>query len=325
MCQQTENHVQKYSTIFYAGGGTAGHVYPLLGLVEYAPSIQHILLTDARGERYATGFDQVHVPEVKRANWSTFITSVFHAIRLIKQYNPRCLITTGCYSSVPVVIACRIKGIPIVVIETNAIVGQANKFACLFTKHKLSSFDIPGFIRIGYLARTQFYDKRQTKQQDMRTIVIFGSSIGSEFFAKVMPDVLHGQNLRIVHQAPVQYHAHLRECYGPSAIVSDFFADIYTYIQSADIVVCRAGAGTIAELALMQVPCVLVPSPNVKHDHQSKNAHAAVANFLPEADCSIDNLRSAIEHAKAIPLHDDTDARKLVYEYLYEQGLLARI
>ncbi len=291
--------------VFMAGGGTGGHVFPLLAVAqairELSPEVESIFIGTDRGIESrvvpAAGFRlelMATLPfrggGLKGA--SRGLLSVARSLprsrALIKEYAPRAVCSVGGYAAVPIALAARASGIPLALMEPNSTPGLANKLVGpvarrVYTafEHDSRFFPRSAQLRTGVALRTGFSPSPYAwsgKGQPLR-ILVLGGSQGARSLNDIAAPALSRMKvpITIVHQvgkgnllAMRQRYAELRR---PGASVIEFIEDMPAAIAAADLVISRAGASAIAEICAVGRPSVLVPLPR-SGDHQLHNARA---------------------------------------------------
>jgi UDP-N-acetylglucosamine--N-acetylmuramyl-(pentapeptide) pyrophosphoryl-undecaprenol N-acetylglucosamine transferase len=260
------------------------------------------------------------------------LTAVLQAVLLIRRVNPACVLGMGGYVTGPGGLAARMLGKKLVIHEQNAVAGMAN--AMLFPFAHVAMEGFPGaFARKlgksalmrGTVARTKIVPVGNPVRADILAIaapeerlagrsgplrlLVVGGSLGASIFNEVIPAVLAGMPAAerpvVCHQCgrgklvdTLKRYADNQLSVGAEVQVSEFIdnmAEAYTW---ADIVVCRAGASTLAELAAIGLPAVLVPYPFSADDHQAVNAEAlarvGAATVISQRVLTSESLRAAI-------------------------------
>ena len=222
------------------------------------------------------------------------------AKNIIKEFRPQVAVGVGGYASGPTLNKAAAMGIPCLIQEQNSYAGVTNKLLakkaakiCVAYEGMERFFPAEKILLTGNPVRQQLLETTQTKAEALRsfgldatkkTILIVGGSLGAR---TVNESVL--KNLDAIRQGDVQfiwqtgkyYHAQILEQLAKepkveNLMVTDFISDMGAAYKAADLVVSRAGAGSISEFCLLGKPVILVPSPNVAEDHQTKNALALV-------------------------------------------------
>ena len=213
----------------------------------------------------------------------------FDAWRLVGRRHPDAVIGVGGYSSGPVVMVAAVRGIPTLVLEQNVVPGLTNRVLARFVRaaavtysETLSFFGRRGFVT-GNPVRAEFFaipNPESRIPNSNRRLLILGGSQGAHAINMAMvaaaPRLVRSlPGLEVVHQTGEKDLAAVREEYrrsGVPARTEPFFDAVAREMTAADLVICRAGATTLAELAASGRPAVLVPFPGATDDHQRKNA-----------------------------------------------------
>jgi UDP-N-acetylglucosamine--N-acetylmuramyl-(pentapeptide) pyrophosphoryl-undecaprenol N-acetylglucosamine transferase len=287
-----------------AGGGTGGHIIPALAVAEELRKRGHdaVFIGTRRGMEARLvpnagfpiewieigGFNQVGLLRRLRTLWQLPL-SVLKVFRLLGRHHAGAVFSMGGYVAGPVVLAAFLRRVPVAVMEPNAIPGLTNRKFARFTSRALVNFaeTVRYFPQgraevTGVPVRSEFFEISPKPSRDQFTILVTGGSQGSrtlnnaaaqawDLFARAKVPV------RILHQAGRGNAEHLSNAFGKSGLpgeVIEFIADMPAAFAQADLVVCRAGASTVSELAAAGIPSILVPFPFAADDHQQHNAEA---------------------------------------------------
>ena len=287
-----------------AGGGTGGHIIPALAVAEELRSRGHepVFIGTRRGMEARLvpnagfpiewieigGFNQVGLLRRLRTLWQLPV-SVLTVFRLLDRHQAGAVFSMGGYVAGPVVLAAILRRIPVVVMEPNAVPGLTNRQFARFTSRALVNFPEtaryfpPGRADVtGVPVRKEFFEIPVKSERTEFTVLVTGGSQGSrtlnnasasawELFAQAKIPV------RIVHQAGRGNAERLTDAFrksGLSGEVVEFISDMPMAFAQADLVVCRAGASTVSELAAAGIPSILVPFPFAADNHQHRNAEA---------------------------------------------------
>jgi len=292
------------ATIVMAGGGTGGHVMPLLAVARELASRGHQSVFI--GTR--TGFEAKLVPpagfplefiEIGGLNrvgvMRTLRTlaqlpfSVRRCAQLLAKHQASTVFSLGGYAAGPVVIAALWKHVPVVVMEPNAMPGLTNRQIGRFVNRALLSFPEaarffpPGKSEItGLPVRSEFFQIAPKQRESKLTILITGGSQGS----RTLNEAASGSwsyfrearfPVRFIHQTGVAARDALARKLAESGVegeVAPFIDDMPAAFARADLIICRSGAGAVAELAAAGKPSILVPFPHSTDQHQLRNAEA---------------------------------------------------
>lgn len=248
------------------------------------------------------------------------------AKKIIRKFNPMAAVGVGGYASGPMLNQCTKMGIPCLIQEQNSYAGVTNKILskkvdriCVAYDGMERFFPADKIVKTGNPVRQALLDTNLTKaealksfglSEDKKTILIVGGSLGAR---TVNESVL--QNLDMIKESGVQFIWQTGKYYNasimaelkqrgtvPSLHVTDFISDMGAAYKAADLVISRAGASSISEFCLIGKPVILVPSPNVAEDHQTKNAMALVnknaALYVKDADAPAEVVKLALQTVK---------------------------
>ena len=330
-------------SVVIAGGGTGGHLYPGIAvareLVRRIPSATVTFAGTARGLESrvvpAAGFalDLVRSAGLKGKSMSARLrgvlmlpASVLDAWRLLSRRRPAVVIGVGGYSAGPVVLLAAWRGIPTMVLEQNAVPGLTNRLLARWVSAAAVSYEETGsYFRgrafvTGNPVRPEFFDAAgrvaragNGRRGSAPRILILGGSQGAHVINVAMvaaaPQLARQfAGLEVVHQTGERDLAAVREGYerlGSSARVASFLDPVASEMTAADLVICRAGATTLAELAAAGSPAVLVPFGAATDDHQRKNAAVLVAAgaavVVDERELSGERLANAVNQLLVDP------------------------
>jgi len=241
--------------------------------------------------------------------------SLLQSWQLVRAYAPQAVVGVGGYSSGPVVLAAWWSGKPTLIVEPNAFPGLANRWlarvvdcAALALPDRGNHFGSRAVVT-GIPVRREFREiPRRCHEAGKLHLLIYGGSQGSralnEIVCRALPELRAlGAGLRICHQTGEQELEAVRSAYleaGVQADVRAFLPRIYEDLARADLVMCRAGAGTIAELTVAGKAALLVPFPGAADDHQVKNAMAlqehGAARMIREPEWTAQRLAREISH-----------------------------
>jgi UDP-N-acetylglucosamine--N-acetylmuramyl-(pentapeptide) pyrophosphoryl-undecaprenol N-acetylglucosamine transferase len=329
-------------TLMIAGGGTGGHIYPAIAIArEYVSrdaSRKVIFVGTERGLEKTivpkAGFplEFINVGGLKGKGGLDLIKNVarlplgfIDAWRAVGRHKPSVVLGVGGYSSGPVLVAAKLRGVPTIVHEANAFPGLANRVLARWVTTVAVAFKeaLPRMKRLdgvitGNPIRKEFFDlgarHRQPATGNKQRLLIFGGSQGS----RVLNDAMTGallflarlkDSLDIVHQTGPNELEKVRTAYSQSAFadarVVPYLDPMADELAAADVVVSRAGAMTIGELSAIGRAAVLVPFAAATNNHQELNARvverAGGAVVITEAELTPERLASAISDIAADP------------------------
>lgn len=319
------------TTVVVAGGGTAGHVYPTLAVVKelwaLRPDLTIAYIGQSGGKERAI-IDSIALPrplevieitaEKLRRYWSfrtiilpiAILRGTFEALVALRRLQPAVVFCKGGYVCIPVALAAWWLRIPIILHETDASMGLANRLIAPFASKIAVSFPRPVFLTqktdhkivfTGQPVRDEFFATSvPRKAHDRATILVTGSMQGARainmLVQAILPSLL--DRYRVIHVTGPNDYQSLRSStqsryYEPVSYTSEF----YKLVGQADIVVSRAG-GTIFELAAMGKPSILIPLPTAANDHQRENAaifaEQAAAVVLEQTTLTAETLLATI-------------------------------
>ncbi|MBL8919673.1 MAG: undecaprenyldiphospho-muramoylpentapeptide beta-N-acetylglucosaminyltransferase [Myxococcaceae bacterium] len=325
--------------VLIAGGGTGGHLFPGIALAEEVvtrhPKNDVVFVGTTRGlearvvPQNGFVFEAITSRGLKGMGFVKLVLglltlplSFIEALSLVRKYKPDVVVGVGGYSSGPVVMAAWLLGVPTAVQEQNALPGLTNKILGKFVKAVFLSFDETTrfFGRgkthvLGNPIRRALLDNflKPSVAHEKFTVLVFGGSLGARGLNTRVVEAL-GQlasekgSLRLVHQTGKNDLEVVKQGYdgkGFDAEVREFIDDMSAAYLACDLVVCRAGATTIAELTTCKKASILVPFPFATDDHQAVNAKALVdagaALMFREADLTGEKLAGAILELKRDP------------------------
>jgi UDP-N-acetylglucosamine--N-acetylmuramyl-(pentapeptide) pyrophosphoryl-undecaprenol N-acetylglucosamine transferase len=285
-----------------AGGGTGGHVIPALAIanqLKQSYNAEVLFIGTARGIENrlvpAAGYplQLVRVGALKNVSLMTRLKTsqdlpraLFQAGRMLSEFAPDVVIGVGGYASGPAMLSAVMKHIPTLAFEPNVVPGFANRIVAKFVSGAAVHFEETAkyFRRAevtGVPVRQAFFDI-PPKQRGTPTVLVFGGSQGAhainEAVFRCLP-VLRREapGIHIIHQTGERDYNDALAAYnaqGEDAEVSKFIEDMPAAFARADLVVCRSGASTVAEIAAAGKPAVFVPYPRAADDHQRINAEA---------------------------------------------------
>ena len=295
--------------VVLAAGGTGGHVFPaeaLAGELE-ARGVPFTLFTDTRGRQWQGALAHRPIHYIRSASPTgplqrrlaavlSLGLGLFDAWRALGRIGPAAVVGFGGYASVPTMIAARLRQLPSMLHEQNAVLGRANRLvqggvariATSFarTRHvaeadrRVRVVGDPVREPVRALCASHY---RPPGMDRIIDILVFGGSQGSASFSSIIPEAVLSlpaslrSRLRLVQQCRPEDLARVRGLYKQADIVAElspFFADLPQRMASAHLVIGRSGASTVAELAAVGRPSILVPYPHAADDHQTVNARA---------------------------------------------------
>ena len=300
--------------VIVSGGGTGGHIFPAISIaneIKRRYPDAEILFIGAEGrmemERVPkAGYKIVGLPVAgfdRKKLWRNFkvIAKLLKSMRKVKtvltDFNPDIVIGVGGYASGPALKTAQKKGFPTLIQEQNSYAGVTNKMLgkkadaiCTAYEKMDRFFPADRIILTGNPVRSSILNSPLTREEAKTTlgfnpgrplVLVVGGSLGALTINKSIAsalDAFEKDGIQIMWQTGRYYASRFEPlAAGRQGVkASAFIDDMATAYRAADLVVSRAGAGTISELQLLGCPSILVPSPNVAEDHQRKNALALV-------------------------------------------------
>ncbi|WP_017259661.1 undecaprenyldiphospho-muramoylpentapeptide beta-N-acetylglucosaminyltransferase [Pedobacter arcticus] len=263
------------------------------------------------------------------------IASVLKSLSIIKNFKPDAVVGVGGYASGPLLYAASLKKIPYLLQEQNSYAGVTNKYLgkkaekiCVAFDHMDRFFKAEKIIKTGNPVRESAVDIEGKRAEALeyfgleatkKTVLVVGGSLGAlTLNNSIMAGIEAFQkaDIQVIWQTGRYYYKSIVERYGNQSKdggirIHEFLTRMDLAYAASDLIVSRAGAGTIAELSLINKPAILVPSPNVAEDHQTKNANALL---IKEAAVLVSDKHAEVELVEqAIKLlNDEVLCAKLV-------------
>jgi UDP-N-acetylglucosamine--N-acetylmuramyl-(pentapeptide) pyrophosphoryl-undecaprenol N-acetylglucosamine transferase len=289
-----------------AGGGTGGHVIPALAIaneLQKSYEAEILFIGTARGIENrlvpSAGFPLklVRVGALKNVSLATRAKTVFDlpravwdAGKMMGEFSPDLVIGVGGYASGPTMLAAVIKHIPTLAFEPNVVPGFANRMIAPFVSAAAVHFaETAKYFRhaevTGVPVRTAFFEV-PPKQDGTPTLLAFGGSQGAhainEALIRCLPELRRQvQGIHFIHQTGERDYNDVLSAYQSVTTSAGELAEVFKFIENmpaafaqADVVVCRSGASTVAEIAAAGKPAIFVPFPHAADDHQRVNAEA---------------------------------------------------
>ncbi len=340
--------------VILSGGGTGGHIFPAVAIANEIKSMvpgAEILFVGALGKMEmekvpAAGYNIIGVPIAGLQRRLTFanlklpflvIKSLLRTKRIIKEFQPDVVVGTGGYASGPLLRAATGKGIPALIQEQNSYAGITNKLLskkvnriCVAYEGMERFFPKDKIMLTGNPVRQDISNVKEKREEALDyfkldkhkiTVLVIGGSLGARTINEAIGQGLQAfseAHIQLVWQTGKGYYQTAKAqtaAHTPDHIYAfDFISRMDLAYAAADVVISRAGASSVSELCNTGKPCILVPSPNVAEDHQTKNAMALVnkqaAILVKDADASSQLVE------KAIALVQDEAGRRLLSEHI---------
>jgi UDP-N-acetylglucosamine--N-acetylmuramyl-(pentapeptide) pyrophosphoryl-undecaprenol N-acetylglucosamine transferase len=349
---------QKHRRVIISGGGTGGHIFPAISIANALRKIDpemDILFVGAEGRMEmekipAAGYGIVGLPVAGFNRKNPFrnisvLLKLFKSLRLAKRivrdYKPDVVVGVGGYASGPILRQAGKLGIPLLIQEQNSYAGVTNKLLskkasviCVAYDGMEKYFPAKKIIKTGNPVRQNFDNLKDLKKEafaffnlseNIPVVLVLGGSLGAGSINSSLSENLNAvidSGTQWIWQTGKYYYEDVNALVSVSSAkniaVHGFINRMDYAFAVADVIITRAGAGTISELCLVGKPVILVPSPNVAEDHQTKNALA-----LSEKDAAIlvpDNqaLTRIVEEAKA--LISDKEKRRILSENIVKMA-----
>jgi UDP-N-acetylglucosamine--N-acetylmuramyl-(pentapeptide) pyrophosphoryl-undecaprenol N-acetylglucosamine transferase len=345
--------------VIISGGGTGGHIFPAIAIANALRRTEpdcELLFVGANGRMEmekvpAAGYKIVglNISGIQRGSVMKNLSLPFKlmgsmqkALKLISDFRPDVVVGVGGYASGPVLFAASWKNVPYLIQEQNSYAGITNKrLGKKAAKICVAFDDMDQFFPAGKLLKTgnpvrkevvDIHNKHFAGAEllkldpQKKTILVTGGSLGAGTLNKSIEKHLQDfidQDVQLIWQTGKYYYGGIMERLGPNfhpnIRILEFLNRMDLAYAAADVIISRAGAGTIAELCLIRKPVILVPSPNVAEDHQTKNAMALVKNNA----ALLINDRSAEDTMvkEALDLLNDKNRCEIFAENIGKMGL----
>ena len=313
---------QKHIKAIISGGGTGGHIFPALSIaneIKRRYPDADILFVGAKGRMEmekipANGYpiEPLWISGINRKKmWKNIafpfklISSIWKARKIIKRFKPDVVIGTGGFASGPVLYVAQQKGIPTFIQEQNSYPGITNKLLAKKARKIYTAYDgLERFFEASKILKTGNPIRQDLQQLKIdkntalkhfglsagkKTILSIGGSLGAHPLNEAIANIveqLKEKDYQIIWQTGKNDFEQYKHLSDNRIKVMPFINNMPEAYAAADLIISRAGAGTISELSIIGKPVILVPSPYVAEDHQTKNARALAENnaaiFLPE-------------------------------------------
>ncbi|WP_028455647.1 undecaprenyldiphospho-muramoylpentapeptide beta-N-acetylglucosaminyltransferase [Chitinilyticum litopenaei] len=316
-------------TLLVMAGGTGGHIFPALAVAQameargwkiiwlgaagametrvvpqYGIALETLAITGVRGKGLLTKLAQPWVQ----------LKALFGALRVIFRHRPDVAIGFGGFTGFPGGLAMRLLWLPLVIHEQNSVAGLTNKVLARIANRLLFAFPsaFPGRDGcIGNPVRAELSampapEQRFAGRSGPLKLLVVGGSLGAQVFNEEVPKALAllqaDERPQVIHQAGEKHIDALRANYAAAGVAAEcvaFISDMGTAYAEADLVVCRAGALTVSELACVGAASVLVPFPHAVDDHQTGNARYLSDNkagrLIPQTEFSAAQLAALLQ------------------------------
>ncbi len=326
--------------ILITTGGTGGHVFPAVALAQalQAQEDDVAIISDARGlalvpltiptHRIAAASPQKTGAAAKLKAGGHLSQGLLQTLALLRRQRPKVIISFGSYASVPVVIAANILKIPLILHEQNAVLGLAHRVASHWAKYVALSFAatsripkraLKKIVVTGNPVRAEIAALANQPYQPPQAdgpieLLITSGSLGAKIFGEVLPAACQElpmalrSRLRITQQCRADSLAATQQAYDElqmQLVLAPFFTDLGTRMAKAQLIICRAGASTVAEILTLGRPAIYIPLPAAADDHQTANAKIVAAAdagwHLPQHDFTPQHLAKLLSELLTDP------------------------
>lgn len=290
--------------VIFAGGGTGGHLFPGLAVAREFQQrdgrVEILFVGTEQGIEFRVlpkeGFklETLTVKGIKGRGWRGILdalygvpASLLRSLKIIGRFRPDCVIGLGGYASGPLLLAAKLKNVRSAIMEQNLRPGFTNKLLarwvdCVFTAYPQSADFFPGARVVESGNPVRWRELPKINRDEKFSLLIFGGSAGARRINYAVIDALKlltdlRADLSITHQTGQADYAAIKEAYTAlpfAAEVTPFIDRMDEAYARADLVLCRAGATTVAELTVFGKAAILVPFPYAIYDHQRGNAQA---------------------------------------------------
>ena len=294
-------------TLLFAGGGTGGHVYPMIAVAdavrEIAPELRLVFVGTDRGMETRLVPERGYELELLRVlpirghglsgalrGIARAASSVPQARALIKRLAPSAVFSIGGYAAGPVSLAARSLRVPVALMEPNSVIGLANRLIAPLVQRAYTAFPESErhfkravVLRSGVPIRSGFAPVPYEPRLSALRILVLGGSQGAKSLNEAVPHALAQAepNVVVLHQCGAAHEAAARSLYAELGLaeraeVVPFISDMPAALAAADLVIGRSGAGAVSEICAVGRPSVLIPYPFASGDHQRINAESLV-------------------------------------------------
>jgi UDP-N-acetylglucosamine--N-acetylmuramyl-(pentapeptide) pyrophosphoryl-undecaprenol N-acetylglucosamine transferase len=329
--------MQNELKIMITGGGTGGHVFPAIAVADAIKRLRpdaEFLFVGANGRMEMERVPKAGY-KIEGLNIAGFqrslslknlafpfklLSSLRKAKRIVAEFKPNVVIGTGGYASGPVMRAAQRAGIPTLIQEQNSYAGVTNKLlgkkattVCVAYDQMEQFFDKGKVLFTGNPVRSDIVDLEGKRTEglayyglnpELKTIAVTGGSLGAKTLNEAMAngyELLKDGKVNVLWQCGKFYELVYKDCDTarlPNVKIMAFIDRMDLLYAAADVVISRAGALSISELCLVGKPAILVPSPNVAEDHQTKNAMALVekgaARLVHDSEAPVKLVKEAL-------------------------------
>ena len=300
--------------IIFSAGGTGGHIFPAIHLMKYLYKKGYtvVLVADKRGASFTNNYSEFksYILKVDTPTNKNFLKKIFsffiifysflRSVIILYKEKPNLVIGFGGYVSFPISFMSKIFSIPLVIYESNLVLGRANKYLLSFAKKiflaRVIKKNFPEKFKDKICVVGPIIDKniidlssfKNNKNKENFSVLVLGGSQGAEIFGKIVPPAVNmvknkGYKIEIHQQCIKEQKKIIVDYYEKNNIknyVFEFDKNLFKLISDSDLAITRCGASTTAELAHMHTPFIAVPLPQSIDNHQYLNA-----KFYEEKGC----------------------------------------
>ncbi|MBE6447272.1 MAG: UDP-N-acetylglucosamine--N-acetylmuramyl-(pentapeptide) pyrophosphoryl-undecaprenol N-acetylglucosamine transferase [Alphaproteobacteria bacterium] len=301
--------------IVLCAGGTGGHLFPVVALYSSFKKKGHLvsIVTDKRGVLYCDNVKDKEVIGTLRFSLKGIVGFFVNSIQIFLNFlikwrknRPDVFIGFGGIMTIIPALIAKLYGIKLVIYEQNSIVGRANRYLLKLADLHLSTFALGGVWKMQSApVRKEFFQKSAYKLSNKINILVIGGSQGAKSFSSMIPEAIEKMTrnervqISVVQQNLCSNTEDLKTKYekmGVEADIRDFIHDMATPMKECQLVICRSGASTLAELSAVGRPAVLIPYPLATDNHQLLNAkryeQKGAAWIVEEGKNSVIRLKS---------------------------------
>lgn len=326
--------------VIISGGGTGGHIFPAVAIANEIKSKYpdcEILFVGAKGRMEMTRVPEAGYPIEgldiaglqRKLDLSNLLLpikvlrSYRQASAILKKFQPQIAIGVGGYASAPLLFAAQMKGIPTLIQEQNSYAGLTNKLLarrarkiCVAYEGMEAYFPSEKLVHTGNPVRLDMVDWKGKKEEaleffgfraDKPVVLAIGGSLGARSINQALAEHVNrfrDSDVQLVWQTGKSYSAKASALSGDGIHAVPFIQRMDLAYAAADVIISRAGALSISELCLVGKPAILVPSPNVAEDHQTKNAQVLVKAGAAQSVSDKDASSILVEQALDLLRHE---------------------
>jgi UDP-N-acetylglucosamine--N-acetylmuramyl-(pentapeptide) pyrophosphoryl-undecaprenol N-acetylglucosamine transferase len=316
--------------ILMAGGGTGGHVFPMVAVADalhqLAPEVRLVFVGTERGleakvvpER-GYELELMDVAPIRGGGFSGVVRGIARAAgslprarALVRRIGPGAVFSIGGYAAGPISLAARVSGVPLALMEPNAVIGLSNRLIAPLVQRAYTAFAESerhfrsgAVLRSGVPIRGGFEPRAYARASGPLRVLVLGGSQGARALNETVPEALcrARTEVRVIHQSGQAHEPAVVERYRTLgaeawATVVPFIEQMPEALAAADLVVSRSGASAVSEICAVGRPSILVPYPFAAGDHQRRNAEslqqAGAAVCVASAEASSERLAAEID------------------------------